>query len=139
MICNKSRHFLIHLIELKRHKLFNFFGQMIYVIKVTYLQCLTMLNSPSVENPEHLSSFKASSSSNLDLAKTSRSKSLTIILLKCTDLSLRSDAAISLTQGVTNPPQFSGMRLNIAARGFPLSLSDLRFGKRRLRRSGVEV
>ena len=39
--------------------------------KETYLQGLTMLNSPSVENPEHLSSFKPSSLSNLALAKTS--------------------------------------------------------------------
>lgn len=105
----------------------------------SYLQCLTMLKSPSVEKPEHLSSFNASSSSNLALAKTSRSKSLTIIRLKCTDLSLGRDEATSLTQGVTNPPQFSGMRLNIAALGFPLSLIDLRFGNLRLRRSGVEV
>ncbi|KAK8293574.1 hypothetical protein V6Z11_D06G198300 [Gossypium hirsutum] len=48
-------------------------------------------------------------------------------------------SAISFTQGVTCPPQSSGIKLNIAARGFPFNFNDSKCRNRRSNRSGLVV
>lgn len=69
--------------------------------------------------------------------RTSRSSSDTIILRRWSALRKWNEAESWRIHGEAEPPQSSGMRLNMAARGLALSLSDSRQGNRLNSRSGV--
>lgn len=102
-----------------------------------YLEERASSKRPSVENPEHLSSLSVWSMWPLSFIRRAMSASVTIIRRKWRALRQLKASAISRTQGAAYPPQSSRMRLNMAARGLPLSLSDSRRGKRRRSRSGL--
>uniref|UniRef100_A0A0A9G8R0 Uncharacterized protein n=1 Tax=Arundo donax TaxID=35708 RepID=A0A0A9G8R0_ARUDO len=90
-----------------------------------------------VEKPEQRSSLSETSMCALARTRTSMSSSDTIILRRWSALREWKEAESCRIHGEADPPQSSEMRLNMAARGLALSLSDSRHGKRRNRRSGV--